>query len=67
VVAEYAFAGDEHGFLMMQPGSRRPALGEAVELIPAHCDTTVNLHAAIHAVRGIQVEGVWPIGARGVW
>lgn len=67
IAADYAFAGDEHGFLLLRPGSRRPALGEAVELIPAHCDTTVNLHGAIHAVRGPRLEAVWPIGARGVW
>ncbi len=67
VKATYAFAGDEHGFLMPEEGTRAPALGEAVELIPSHCDTTTNLHAAIHAVRGDVLEGLWPIGARGAW
>lgn len=67
VDAEYVFAGDEHGFLLIAEGSRRPRLGESVELIPSHCDTTTNLHAAIHAVRGQKLEAIWPIGARGVW
>lgn len=65
--ADYAFAGDEHGFLAS--GGKAPplALGEAVELIPSHCDTTVNLHFAIHAVRGTALEAVWPIESRGIW
>lgn len=65
--AEYAFAGDEHGFLLIPEGAARPALGTAVELVPAHCDTTTNLHAAIHAVRGQELEAIWPIAARGDW
>ena len=65
--ADYMFAGDEHGFLMISPAGERPALGSTVELIPGHCDTTVNLHAVIHAVRDQVLEAIWPIGARGVW
>ena len=65
--ADYMFAGDEHGFLMISPAGERPALGSTVELTPGHCDTTVNLHAVIHAVRDQVLEAIWPIGARGVW
>jgi len=67
LAAEYAFAGDEHGLLLLAPGGGRPAPGSPVELVPAHCDTTVNLHQALHAVRGEALEAVWPIGARGHW
>ncbi|MEX0853769.1 MAG: alanine racemase [Bauldia sp.] len=67
VSGDYVFAGDEHGFLMLAAGSPRPKPGAAVELIPAHCDTTTNLHVAIHAVRGPALEAVWPVGARGRW
>jgi D-serine deaminase-like pyridoxal phosphate-dependent protein len=62
--------GDEHGILMPQhAGAPLPALGEAVWLIPGHCDPTVNLHDHYVAVRGGLaggvVEAVWPIDARG--
>ena len=65
--ADYQFAGDEHGFLIILGRAERPALETAVELVPAHCDTTTNLHAVIHAVRGQKLEAIWPIAARGVW
>jgi D-threonine aldolase len=41
--------GDEHGILR---GKRLPEIGEAVWLIPGHCDPTVNLHDAMMGVRG---------------
>jgi D-serine deaminase-like pyridoxal phosphate-dependent protein len=41
--------GDEHGILR---GKRLPEVGEAVWLIPGHCDPTVNLHDAMMGVRG---------------
>ena len=39
--------------------------GERVELIPSHCDTTVNLYDRYVCVRNGVVEAVWPIAARG--
>jgi D-threonine aldolase len=41
--------GDEHGILR---GSALPSIGDAVWLIPGHCDPTVNLHDAMIGVRG---------------
>ena len=67
VAADYAFAGDEHGFLLLQASSRRPEPGAIVELQPGHCDTTVSLHRWLHVVRGETVEAIWPIDARGHW
>jgi D-serine deaminase-like pyridoxal phosphate-dependent protein len=61
--ASYAWAGDEHGRLEQAPGSVK--VGDRIEFIPPHCDPTVNLYDAIHAVRGDRVEAVWPIAARG--
>jgi D-serine deaminase-like pyridoxal phosphate-dependent protein len=62
----YANGGDEHGILR---GAALPALGDAVWLVPGHCDPTVNLHDHYVAVRGGvehgTVEAVWPIEARG--
>ncbi|GEJ59246.1 alanine racemase [Anaeromyxobacter diazotrophicus] len=50
-------AGDEHGLLWPVGGSPLPALGDAVWLVPGHCDPTVNLHDGYVAVRGGLVEG----------
>jgi len=64
--------GDEHLILRPRhgaPASKLPALGDAVWLVPGHCDPTVNLHDRFVAVRGGLaggvVEAVWPIDARG--
>ncbi len=58
----YVTMGDEHGALR---GPTRPLLGERVELVPSHCDTTVNLYDRYHVVRDGIVEAIWPIDARG--
>jgi 3-hydroxy-D-aspartate aldolase len=39
--------------------------GDRIELVPSHCDTTVNLHDQYICVRNGAVEAVWPIAARG--
>ena len=57
----YEPKGDEHGGVratFLAPGSR-------IELIPSHCDTTVNLYDQYVCVRKGVVEAVWPIAARG--
>jgi D-serine deaminase-like pyridoxal phosphate-dependent protein len=61
----YEFAGDEHGRLVVDEPSRRPALGDRIEFFPPHCDPTFNLYDRIHAMRRDRVEAVWPIAARG--
>jgi len=68
----YANGGDEHGILRPHADAMRaslPALGEAVWLVPGHCDPTVNLHDRYVVVRGGLaagvVEAIWPIEARG--
>ena len=74
----FANGGDEHGVLHPEhtadedgPLSHLPALGEAVWLIPGHCDPTVNLHSHYVVVRGGlaagRVEAIAPVEARGVW
>jgi D-serine deaminase-like pyridoxal phosphate-dependent protein len=50
-----ANGGDEHALLR---GARLPALGEAVWLVPGHCDPTVNLHDTMIGVRGGLTHGV---------
>jgi len=62
--ATYLPQGDEHGKLSFGNGNPL-ALGDKVELIPSHCDTTINLHDAYYVTRDRRVVAVWPIAARG--
>lgn len=50
-------ASDEHGVLRPVGGSPLPAIGDAVWLVPGHCDPTVNLHGRYVAIRGGLVDG----------
>ena len=62
--ATFTFAGDEHGKIAVPDGTRI-APGDKLELVPSHCDTTVNLYDRYVCVRGGRVEAVWPVAARG--
>lgn len=57
--------GDEHGILLLKDPAREFKIGEKLEFIPSHCDTTVNLYDVFWIVRKGQIEAVWPIEARG--
>src|SRR4029079_14461259 len=46
---EASGVADEHTTLRLDAGSELQ-VGDAILLIPAHIDPTVNLHAALHAV-----------------
>ena len=61
----YGWAGDEHGRLDLSASDVDLRTGDRVAFVPPHCDPTVNLYDVIHAVRGDQVEAIWPIAARG--
>jgi 3-hydroxy-D-aspartate aldolase len=61
----YAFMGDEHGALIPPRGETPPALGAVVTFAAPHCDPTVNLYDAYHAVRGDTLVGIWAIEGRG--
>ena len=58
---KYRWGGDEFGYLDLDGPGNRPKLGDRIEFIPPHCDPTVNLHDAIYACRGEQVEAIWPV------
>ncbi len=60
----YAKAADEHGVLQT-PNAAAISLGDAVMLVPGHCDPTVNLYDELICVRHERVEAIWPISARG--
>jgi 3-hydroxy-D-aspartate aldolase len=62
--ARYTRASDEHGVIELEgPGTL--AIGQAIRLVPGHCDPTVNLHEWLVCLRGDRVEALWPITARG--
>lgn len=63
----YRPAGDEHGILSWDASAARPEprVGERLELVPSHIDTTVNLHDEYWLVRGGAVEGRCAVSARG--
>jgi D-serine deaminase-like pyridoxal phosphate-dependent protein len=58
----YAPAGDEHGRVT---GDNLPPVGGKIEMLPSHCDTTVNLYDRFVCIRDGHVETVWPVAARG--
>ncbi len=62
--SEYAFFGDEHG--MVTDGSRgRLRPGDRIELVPPHCDPTVDRYDRIWLVEGDVLLGWTPVDARG--
>ena len=53
---------DEHATLTVAPDSDL-RVGDAILLIPAHVDPTVNLYAALHAVEPDGTVRRWPVAA----
>jgi len=56
---------DYHAVVRTPEGSRRPALGEVVTVIPNHCCVVVDLHDEFVASRAGEIVGTWPVDARG--
>ena len=61
----FHFMGDEHGCVVPPRGEPPPALGRIVVFGAPHCDPTVNLYDAYHAVDGDTLVGIWPVDGRG--
>jgi len=57
--------GDEYGIIGLKKPNRELKVGDKLEFIPGHCDTTVNLYNYFFGVRKGVVEAVWPIEGRG--
>ena len=60
----YNRGGDEFGILTAEAGAKLPLIGDRIEFIVPHCDPTTYLYDRIYAMRGEQVEAIWPIAAR---
>lgn len=65
----YRPGGDEHGILTWGENATFPpdalSVGERIEFIPGHIDTTVNLHDTYYAYRDGKIAAIWPVSARG--
>jgi D-serine deaminase-like pyridoxal phosphate-dependent protein len=60
----FAFFGDEQGLVTNSPGIEYRR-GERLELVPPHCDPTVDRYDFMWSARGDVVLGVVDIDARG--
>ncbi len=56
---------DEHAVIEPGPQAAPLVVGDKVQLIPGHCDPTVNLHDWMIAHRTGEVAHAWPVSARG--
>ncbi len=61
------FCSDEHITFSPDEGRPLPALGEQIEVVPAHVDPTVAYHDRMHLVDPARTEilEVWPVDMRG--
>jgi D-serine deaminase-like pyridoxal phosphate-dependent protein len=56
---------DEHTVIEVKDRSLHPLIGTKIELIPGHCDPTVNLHREFVVHEQNEIVGRWPIAAQG--
>jgi D-serine deaminase-like pyridoxal phosphate-dependent protein len=55
---------EEQALIAVREGERLQP-GDTIELLPSHGCTTFNLHDQFYALRGAEVEAIWPVAARG--
>jgi D-serine deaminase-like pyridoxal phosphate-dependent protein len=61
----YDWFGDEYGRITYSGSPSALPLGSKLELIPSHCDPTINLFDCFYLTRGEEVVGAWQIDLRG--
>ncbi len=59
------YCSDEHVTFTAGDLGTLPAVGDKVQVLPAHVDPTVAYHELLHVVRGEDVIDTWPIDLRG--
>ena len=64
--ADVLFCSDEHTVFSMRDGGRLPAVGDRIQMVPAHIDPTCAMHERMHLVGAdhVVVE-TWPVDLRG--
>ena len=60
---QLALLDEEHVLVIATDPSIQ--VGDRVEVLPAHCCATMNLHRQVLAIRKGQIEATWPIEASG--
>jgi D-serine deaminase-like pyridoxal phosphate-dependent protein len=65
--AVYSLVGDDLGRIDLAGPEGRLAVGDVVELLPAHCYQTAALYSHYHVVRGDELIDIWPVDARASW
>ena len=63
--ATYTEFSEEHGTLELVGEARVLALGDKIELIPAHGCTTINLHDRLYVMHDGRLQETWAVAARG--
>lgn len=58
-----ALLSEEHGHLLVE--GTPLCVGDRLELLPSHSDTTINLHEHLYALRGERLETIFAVEARG--
>lgn len=56
---------DYHGVVRIPDGTRRPAVGDVLAVIPNHVCPVIDLRDSFVATRSGTVVGIWPVDARG--
>lgn len=56
---------EEHAIVDLTAVSKRPRIGEVVNVIPDHCCSVSNMNDEVDGVRNGMVELTWPVAARG--
>jgi D-serine deaminase-like pyridoxal phosphate-dependent protein len=62
---EVWFCSDEHLTFGAADGAHLPAVGDRVQVRPAHVDPTIAYHERLHVADGDHVVDVWPVDLRG--
>jgi 3-hydroxy-D-aspartate aldolase len=65
--ASYALAGDDLGRIELAGANGGLALGDVVDVLPAHCYGTLSMYSQYHVVRGDVLIDIWRISARANW
>jgi D-serine deaminase-like pyridoxal phosphate-dependent protein len=63
--AQVVHLSEEHGVIDLSACTRRPQVGEVVNVVPNHCCVVSNMVDELYGVRAGRVETVWPVAARG--
>ncbi len=62
---QVAWFTEEHGMLELSVDEQALKIGDTLEIIPVHCCAVINMVDEVAAVRGEQIEAIWPVLGRG--